>query len=143
MNESNIPEKVASRKENFFPDTSHRIKNNGNFIFPLYKSAFICYNLNCSGPVVQSVSTPACHAGGRRFESVPGRQKRSHPIGGGFFFICKGRTRKPALGNMPGACCNRRGFSAEKRVRSGSPKKTAILLDGGFSLLRKERTRKA
>ena len=28
-----------------------------------------------SGPVVQSVSTPACHAGGRRFESVPGRQK--------------------------------------------------------------------
>ena len=27
-----------------------------------------------SGPVVQSVSTPACHAGGRRFESVPGRQ---------------------------------------------------------------------
>ena len=28
-----------------------------------------------SGPVVQSVSTPACHAGGRRFESVPGRQE--------------------------------------------------------------------
>ena len=25
------------------------------------------------GPVVQSVSTPACHAGGRRFESDPGR----------------------------------------------------------------------
>ena len=25
------------------------------------------------GPVVQSVSTPACHAGGRRFESVRGR----------------------------------------------------------------------
>ena len=24
--------------------------------------------------MVQSVSTPACHAGGRRFESVPGRQ---------------------------------------------------------------------
>lgn len=31
---------------------------------------------NISGPVVQSVSTPACHAGGRRFESVPGRQFR-------------------------------------------------------------------
>ena len=28
------------------------------------------------GPVVQSVSTPACHAGGRRFESVRGRQIR-------------------------------------------------------------------
>ena len=26
-----------------------------------------------NGTVVQSVSTPACHAGGRRFESVPGR----------------------------------------------------------------------
>ena len=29
------------------------------------------------GPVVQSVSTPACHAGGRRFESVRGRHKAS------------------------------------------------------------------
>ena len=27
------------------------------------------------GPVVQLVRTPACHAGGRRFESVLGRQK--------------------------------------------------------------------
>ena len=42
----------------------------------LYKRENPCYNLSCSGPVVQSVSTPACHAGGRRFESVPGRQKR-------------------------------------------------------------------
>ena len=25
------------------------------------------------GPVVQLVRTPACHAGGRRFKSVPGR----------------------------------------------------------------------
>ena len=30
------------------------------------------------GPVVQSVSTPACHAGGRRFESVRGRQNNTH-----------------------------------------------------------------
>ena len=29
------------------------------------------------GPVVQSVSTPACHAGGRRFESVRGRHNAS------------------------------------------------------------------
>ena len=28
---------------------------------------------NC-GPVVQLVRMPACHAGGRRFEPVPGRQ---------------------------------------------------------------------
>ena len=32
-----------------------------------------CCSHQLSGPVVQSVSTPACHAGGRRFESVPGR----------------------------------------------------------------------
>ena len=28
---------------------------------------------NINGPVVQLVRTPACHAGGRRFEPVPGR----------------------------------------------------------------------
>ena len=33
------------------------------------------------------------------------------------------RTRKPALDNMPVACCNRRGFSAEKRVHFGPPHK--------------------
>ena len=27
------------------------------------------------------------------------------------------RVRKAALGNMRGACCNRRGFSGEKRTR--------------------------
>ena len=32
------------------------------------------------GPVVQSVSTPACHAGGRQFESVPGRQPMSQAV---------------------------------------------------------------
>ena len=32
-----------------------------------------CCSHHLFGPVVQSVSTPACHAGGRRFESVPGR----------------------------------------------------------------------
>ena len=57
------------------------------FILGLYKSDFICYNPSCSGPVVQSVSTPACHAGGRRFESVRGRQIRSHPFWDDFFFM--------------------------------------------------------
>ena len=32
-------------------------------------------NLITFGPVVQMVSTPACHAGGRGFEPLPGRQK--------------------------------------------------------------------
>ena len=31
--------------------------------------------------------------------------------------------RKPALGNMLDACCNRRGFSAEKRIHHLPPKK--------------------
>ena len=30
-------------------------------------------------------------------------------------------TRKPALGNSPVDCFNRRGFSAEKRVHFGPP----------------------
>ena len=30
-------------------------------------------------------------------------------------------TRKPALGNSPVDCCNRRGFAAEKRVHFGPP----------------------
>ena len=30
-------------------------------------------------------------------------------------------TRKPALSNSPVDCCNRRGFSAEKRVHFGPP----------------------
>ena len=34
-----------------------------------------------NGPVVQSVSTPACHAGGRRFESVRGRQNLEQSCG--------------------------------------------------------------
>ena len=36
-----------------------------------------CCSHHTSGPVVQSVSTPACHAGGRRFESVRGRHNAS------------------------------------------------------------------
>ena len=32
------------------------------------------HNLIIFGPVVQMVSTPACHAGGRGFEPLPGRQ---------------------------------------------------------------------
>ena len=34
-----------------------------------------CCSHHSSGPVVQSASTPACHARGRRFEPDPGRQK--------------------------------------------------------------------
>ena len=47
-----------------------------------------CTFHHLSGPVVQSVSTPACHAGGRQFESVPGRHN-----------VCEARM-SPRL-NMP------------------------------------------
>ena len=45
------------------------------------------------GPVVQSVSTPACHAGGRRFESVPGRQN-PEAFASGFFCYAKSEKEK-------------------------------------------------
>ena len=45
-------------------------------------------------------------------------------------------TRKAALSNMPVACCNRRGFSAEKRVPA--PLKIGAKMDskGGASVKR-------
>ena len=82
-------------KRNFFHKKPYTAKKFADFcFFPLYKQCFICYNLNCSGPVVQSVSTPACHAGGRRFESVPGRQKTTPPFWVALFLMSKRRTRK-------------------------------------------------
>ena len=72
----------------FRPFLSRPDKNADFFHFPLYKAKKFCYNKGRSeyGPVVQSVSTPACHAGGRRFESVPGRQK-CHPFRDGIFLF--------------------------------------------------------
>ena len=45
-------------------------------MFSIDKYAYGWYNSFCCfifGPVVQLVRMPACHAGGRRFEPVPGR----------------------------------------------------------------------
>ncbi len=68
-------------------DREHSKKMYTFFILGLYKSKSICYNPSCSGLVVQSVSTPACHAGGRRFESVRGRQKETPSIWMAFSFF--------------------------------------------------------
>ena len=43
---------------------------------------------------MQSVSTPACHAGGRRFESVPGRQKAHASLHVLFLFLLLGCNTK-------------------------------------------------
>ena len=40
-------------------------------VVPTISKVEISWIIN--GPVVQLVRTPACHAGGRRFEPVPGR----------------------------------------------------------------------
>ncbi len=72
--------------------------------FPLYKQSFFCYNLpdTSLGPVVQSVSTPACHAGGRRFESVPGRHKKEIYPEGGSLFIQRDGCEKSKLAHPGG-----------------------------------------
>lgn len=49
----------------------------------------------------------------RGFESHLLRQNKDHPFGWSLFFT-EGGIRKAALRNMPVACFNRRGFSAEK-----------------------------
>ena len=67
---------------------------------PLYKPGNPCYNPVSSGPVVQSVSTPACHAGGRRFESVPGRHRKAIRLDG-FLLYWKAVFQ---FGAFPAAC---------------------------------------
>ena len=64
--------------------------------------------------MVQSVSTPACHAGGRRFESVPGRQKEKTPKRVSFRFATwngleEGGLAEGKAKNMPVTCFLARG----------------------------------
>ena len=66
---------------NFFIETLFLRKDFSFLAFTKRKSSVIIHYVPCAavaayGPVVQSVSTPACHAGGRRFESVPGRHEK-------------------------------------------------------------------
>ena len=91
QNRQNWP-KLTERFSRHPQPSPEEIKNTVHFfILGLYKSKFICYNPSCSGLVVQSVSTPACHAGGRRFESVRGRQKRNAIHLDGVFFFCRAK----------------------------------------------------
>ena len=47
------------------------------------------------------------------------------------FFVCMQRwIRKPALGKVPAAPCNRRGFSAEKRICLPLPSQKSLLSTG-------------
>ena len=56
-------------------------------------------NLNIIyGPVAQLVRAPACHAGGRRFEPVLGRQKK-HLSFDKCFFCCAPRVKTRAVGS--------------------------------------------
>ena len=64
-------------------------------------------NYSVSGAVVKTVITPACHAGGRGFESLPLRQKSGAPFCGALFLrpLCLLRARAvlAGLAGWPGA----------------------------------------
>ena len=83
-------------------------------LFHIDKSRKLGYNSQAQrgkperkcGPVVQSVSTPACHAGGRRFESVRGRQIRPELSSGLTYAsvaqLVEQRTENPrVVGSIP------------------------------------------
>ena len=84
---------AGRRQHHSVPSLVTRSKISASFLkLGLYKLQIICYNPYCSGPVVQSVSTPACHAGGRRFESVPGRQIKNAIHSDGVFYLANRGT---------------------------------------------------
>ena len=57
-----------------------------------------------NGPVVQLVRTPACHAGGRRFEPVPGRH-----LSASVAQSVEQRTENPRVdGSIPSGSTNMR-----------------------------------
>ena len=64
------------------------------------------------GPVVQLVRTPACHAGGRRFEPDPGRQNASVAQS-----VEQGTENPRVIGSIP----------------IGSTNKTCCMCSGSFS----------
>ena len=66
----------------------------------------------------------------RGFESHLLRQNNSHPFGWLLFFCSEGGIRKAALRNMPVACFNRRGFSAEKESHRPDLSACSIRRDG-------------
>ena len=108
----------------------------------VYKRDFFCYNPSRStpyGPVVQSVSTPACHAGGRRFESVPGRQKSSHPIRGGCFFDRKGGLESRLLATCRWQVATGVAFPQKSESVPGRHEKDHICLSGKCGLFRMKR----
>ena len=65
----------------------------------------------------------------RGFESHLLRQNKDHPSGWSLFFT-EGGIRKAALRNMPVACFNRRGFSAEKESHRPDLSARSIRRDG-------------
>ena len=65
----------------------------------------------------------------RGFESHLLRQNKDHPSGWSLFFT-EGGIRKAALRNMPVACFNRRGFSAEKESHRPDLSACSIRRDG-------------
>ena len=82
-------------------------------------SSPIAPTINQDGLVVQLVRMPACHAGGRRFEPVPGRHRFLDTISKQYIMCWRGSTVEQLIcnqqvgGSIPSASSNSRNYTSQ------------------------------
>ena len=74
-----------------------------------------------SGPVVQMVRMPACHAGGRRFEPDPGRHFFNYHTRWRGSTVEQLICNQQVVGSIPIASSNMEGFPSGQRGRTVNP----------------------